>query len=102
VSPQILGLIIWTFGSLLSLFINVFFFSIIIWVILSWLAPTRHHAISETLYLLTDPILGPARRLMRPIGGFDLSPIVAIIILKLVEILLISPITNYGIHLAVN
>ena len=36
------------------------------------------------LYTITEPVLGPLRRVIPPLGGFDLSPIVALIGLQLV------------------
>ena len=48
-------------------------------VILSWfpLSPNSPMAgIYSFIYTLTEPVLGPLRRIMPPLGGFDLSPIV--------------------------
>ena len=48
-------------------------------VILSWfpLSPNSPMAgIYSFIYTLTEPVLGPVRRIMPPLGGFDLSPIV--------------------------
>ena len=43
---------------------------------------------------LNEPLLRPARRLVPPISGFDLSPVVVMIALKLVEILFIRTIED--------
>ena len=48
-------------------------------VILSWLplSPNSPMAgVYSFIYTLTEPVLGPLRRVMPPLGGFDLSPIV--------------------------
>jgi YggT family protein len=35
------------------------------------------------LYTITEPVLGPIRRVIPPLGGFDLSPLVVLIGLQL-------------------
>ena len=57
-------------------------------VILSWflLRPTNRLAI--ILYQLTEPFLAPLRRIIPRIGMFDFTPLVAIIILRLIVRLL--------------
>ena len=50
----------------------------------SWFAP-----IARTIYQLTEPILAPIRRLLPDMGMFDLSPMVAIVIIILVQSFLI-------------
>ena len=57
-------------------------------VILSWfsLSPTNRLAI--ILYQVTEPFLAPLRRIIPRVGMFDFTPLVAIIILRLVAGLL--------------
>ena len=81
-------------AQLLSLLVNVFFFAIIIQVILSWVNPGKYNPVIALVYSLTEPLLGPARRVIPPIGGLDLSPIVVIVALKLVDLLFIAPIMD--------
>ncbi len=37
------------------------------------------------LYTITEPVLGPLRRVIPPIGGFDLSPLVVFFGLRLLQ-----------------
>jgi len=90
-SPQIGGLVILSIADLLGLLINVFIFSILIQVIISWVNPGMHNPMMGLLHSLTEPLLGPARRVIPPISGLDLSPIVVIIILQLTSMLAVSP-----------
>lgn len=90
-SPQIGGLVILSIADLLGLLINVFIFSILIQVIISWVNPGMHNPVMGLLHSLTEPLLGPARRVIPPISGLDLSPIVVIIILQLTSMLAVSP-----------
>lgn len=74
--------------ELVILSLNLFFFAILIRVILSWVAPNNYNPVTALLNSLSEPILRPFRRLIPPIGGFDISPIFAIILLQAVVIFL--------------
>ena len=66
---------------------DVFFFSILAMVILSWVSPGGN-PISGLLRSITSPILTPIQRVMPVMGGFDLSPLVALILLQFFRIIL--------------
>ena len=61
--------------------------------ILSWLIAfnvvnTRNQFVAgvvEFLYRITEPVLAPIRRLMPNLGGLDISPIILILIIILVQ-----------------
>jgi YggT family protein len=93
-SPHFAGVLMLSIAQLLSLLVNVFFFAIIIQVILSWVNPGNYNPVIALVYSLTEPLLGPARRVIPPMGGLDLSPIVVIVALKLVDLLFIAPIMD--------
>lgn len=61
---------------------------IIVGVILSWVGQGFRHPIVPLVYQLTEPVLAPIRRVLPPLGGFDLSPLVAIIAIQFLIILL--------------
>jgi YggT family protein len=71
---------------LLRQLINLYVLVIIGRIILSWF-PISRGGLMETvysaLYTITEPVLGPVRRALPPLGGFDLSPIVVIFGLQL-------------------
>jgi len=94
VSLSILGLFVFAIADLLELLLNVFFFTILIQVIMSWVNPGGHNPAIALLYGINEPLLSRARRLIPPISGFDLSPIVVMIALQLLSILLIAPIKD--------
>jgi YggT family protein len=75
--------------ELVTLTINVLIFSIFVQVILSWLNPDPHNPIIGILNTLTAPILRPARKLIPPTGGLDLSPIVALIGMTFIKLAII-------------
>jgi len=78
-------------GSLFQLVIlslRLFMFAIIIRIVLSWLAPQTHNPATALLTSITEPLLRPMRRLLPPLGGFDVSPVFVIILLGAASILL--------------
>ncbi len=68
--------------------LNLFFFVILIKVVLSWVAPQNYNPIIALLNTMAEPVLIPFRRIVPAIGGFDISPIFAIVLLKAAEIVL--------------
>jgi YggT family protein len=62
--------------------LNLFFFAVLIMVILSWVAPQAYSPITAFVSAIAQPILRPFRRLIPTIGGLDISPIFAIILLQ--------------------
>jgi len=93
-TPQIGGLAMLSIAELLGLMINVFVFSILIQVIISWVNPGMYNPVMGLLHSLNEPLLGPARRVIPPISGLDLSPIAVIIFLQLVSMLAVAPIRD--------
>jgi YggT family protein len=68
--------------------INIYFFAILAAIVLSWIAPRSHHPAIALLYQLTEPVMAPVRRLLPPLGGLDLSPILVFLAINVLEILL--------------
>lgn len=91
VNASLFGALAWSLPALVELFINIFLFAILIRVILSWVNPDPYNPAMALLSRLTDPIMRPAQRLIQPIGGIDLSPILVIMGLVLLEMLLVPP-----------
>ncbi|HEY5700854.1 MAG TPA: YggT family protein [Gammaproteobacteria bacterium] len=94
IAPGFAVIAILSVAELLQLCIYVFLFSIIVQVVLSWLNPDTYNPVTALLYRLNEPLLRPARRLLPPFSGIDLSPLVVIIVLQLASILLVRPIRD--------
>lgn len=78
-----------------SLFLRVLSMLIVARAILSWFRPRGYsklyNDIERALYVLTEPILAPIRSALPPIGpGIDFSPLVALILIDLVQRLLVG------------
>lgn len=83
-------LLIWSLIGVTALFLNIFFFAMIISVILSWVAPASHNPGAELVNQICEPILAPFRRMLPNLGGLDISPILAFMVLKLLDMLVIN------------
>ncbi len=81
--------------SFIDVFVGVYTLLIFAYVLLSWVrlpySPTLER-IQRFLYETCDPYLRLFRRVVRPIGGIDLSPIIAIFTLVIVGRLLTAAI----------
>jgi YggT family protein len=86
--------------ELVDLAFNVFLYAIVIQAILSWITPDPYHPLYSLLTDLVEPILHPCRRLIPPLGGLDLSPLVALIGLQVLKMLLIPPLQQLVAMLA--
>jgi YggT family protein len=66
----------------------LYFYCIFFYALLSLVAPGQPSPISYLLGSICEPVLAPIRRLIPPIGGFDLSPLWAGIAIQALLILL--------------
>ena len=94
------GLLVIALGELCSKVVYVFIFGIFIQVIASWIAPGTYNPVLAVVDSLTAPIMRPIRRVVPPLGGLDLSPMVAILFLYLSLMLIVQPIKDMGRILA--
>lgn len=94
--PHPLGLLILAVGDALKMLIMTFFYAIILQVLVSWLQP--YSPVSRILYQVTLPIMRPFQRLIPPIGGIDISPIPALIVLQLLIMLVVNPLMSLGLN----
>lgn len=83
-------LLVWAILGITSLFVNIFFFALIISVILSWVAQGSRNPAVELVMQVTEPLLAPFRKFLPNLGGLDISPIFAFIALNLINNFLIA------------
>lgn len=82
VSLVIVGLI-----EIIKEVFNLMFWMLIIRALLSWVSQGQN-PIEYVIAQLTEPFLRPIRKIIPPIGGLDLSILVAIIALQFIKLLL--------------
>ena len=78
--PQ--ALIFDSLRRLLLSIVQLYWILILFSIILSWMQPHQHSPLTAVLSELTEPLLKPMRRIIKPIGGLDLSPIPLLILLS--------------------
>ena len=96
--PNVVGLLIISFGDMLRLFIQVMTGALFIYVIMSWVQPFS--PMQRLLHQVVMPVLGPFQRVMPPVAGFDLSIIPAFVVLQLITIVFVNPLVQWGIGVA--
>lgn len=85
-AAAVIGFIFFVAGAILTLLV----WAIIISAILSWLFAFdvinhRNRFVSQLAYALdriTGPVLAPLRRFIPPLGGIDVTPIIALILIQ--------------------
>ncbi|HEV2010818.1 MAG TPA: YggT family protein [Candidatus Limnocylindria bacterium] len=77
----------------LEAFINVLFLALTLVifgrVILSWVPTRLPWGLNDFIFSVTEPILSPIRRALPMAAGMDFSPLIALVLLQLVEQLLL-------------
>lgn len=69
--------------QILSTTLRLYSFSILIYVLMSWLPGARETKFGEILGAICEPYLEFFRRFIPPLGFIDISPIIALIVLQL-------------------
>jgi YggT family protein len=95
--PNIAILAIWGALGVIGLLVNIYFFALLAMIILSWVAPGSQHPAIGLLHQITEPVMAPFRRLLPPMGGLDLSPILLFIVINVVQIALRHMATSVGL-----
>jgi len=72
--------------EILCQLVSLYQVAIVVRIILSWFPSSQGPMASAQYWLMriTEPVLGPVRRALPPLGGLDLSPIVVLLFLQIV------------------
>jgi len=93
----VLGNLIIAIGDILDIALTVYMWILIISAIISWVNPDPYNPIVRTLYLLTEPVLRPIRRIIGyRLGPLDISPMIAILAIYFIKKFLIVSIIELG------
>jgi YggT family protein len=60
-------------GFLLSLVLYAFMICLLIRAVFSWIEPYPKNTVHRLSFQVTEPFLAPVRRLVPPVGGFDIA-----------------------------
>ncbi|MEO8445738.1 MAG: YggT family protein [Gammaproteobacteria bacterium] len=86
--PEVWQILALALLGIAKLAFNVFIWSIIIYVVLSWVSPGGYNPGMAIVAALVEPVLAPFRRVIPPVGGLDLSPLFALLALQALSMLL--------------
>lgn len=75
-------MVVFTF---LHMLLTVLYIALLIRVVLGWVNPPWGQQPFRLLLEITEPILAPLRRVIPPLGMFDISPIVAFVVLYFLQ-----------------
>jgi YggT family protein len=91
VSLPVQELLFYSLLRLVALTLWFYTVALFVYVILSWFGDRGMNPLGVLLSQLVEPVLRPARRLLPPIGGFDLSPLIVLLLLQAAMIALPLP-----------
>jgi YggT family protein len=69
-------MLIWSVFGITLMFVNIYFFGMLIVAIASWIAPNSYSPPVVLLTQILEPVIRPIRKIIPPMGGIDLSFIV--------------------------
>ena len=83
------------FFNFINLFFTALWLAILGRVIMSWVGVMGANnpvidTINQLLLQITEPILSPIRRLIPPLGMFDLTPMIALILISVIRQVLVA------------
>lgn len=68
--------------------LQFYFFAVLVYALLSWVAPGTYSPAASLLAAICEPLLRPVRRVLPPLGGLDLSALFVLIALQALQILI--------------
>ena len=86
-------------AQVLNTLITVYIWIIIIRVLISWVSPDPFNPLVQFLIRATDPVLEPARRIIPTIGPLDISPMIVLLLLQVIQHFLIRTLFDIAIRL---
>ncbi|MDH3388843.1 MAG: YggT family protein [Gammaproteobacteria bacterium] len=90
------GLLVFCIADLIALLLTVFLVAVIIKVILSWVSPGHYNPVIGLVDRIARPVLKPVQKFIPAIGGLDLSPLFATLLLIIAKMLIVPPIIYLG------
>jgi YggT family protein len=97
--PTLAGLAVIALSDLIGFVLMTMLILIIVRVILSFVGGDSYHPIIPLVYQLTEPVLKPVRTRMPALGGLDLSPMIVLLTIALLQALLVAPLFDLGLRL---
>ncbi|WAH35219.1 YggT family protein [Alicyclobacillus dauci] len=84
-----------TIYMVLSYCFRIYSYMMLVWIIMSWIPNMRYSRIGTLLGKLVDPYFSIFRRFIPPLGGIDLSPIVAFFVYRIIVSLILGQVLPF-------
>ena len=81
-------------GQFIQIFAFVLTWAIIIRALLSWFSFSGAQPVFRLLVEITEPVLGPIRRVLPTAGMLDFSPLVALLLIQVISNILLSQLSR--------
>ncbi len=85
---DVASIAVWAMLGSIGLFLKLYFWGLLITIIASWVAPQSSNPALVLLRQIIDPVMEPIRKKMPDMGGLDLSPMVIMVAIMIIEIIL--------------
>lgn len=83
--------------GLVNFAFNVYWWLIFARVVISWIPTDPYHPLIKFIRKATDPVLVPLRNLLPTIGMIDISPMVALLVLKFIQGILVNTLWRWNL-----
>lgn len=90
------GTLVLGVADLLNFFAIVYLITVFVWALLSYVNVDARNPLVPLLGKIVEPLLKPFRKILPLIGGFDLSPVLAILAILLFRIVIVAWLMNVG------
>jgi len=96
--PSLPGLLLIALADMIGWVLVLMLVLIFVRVVLSFVGGDSRQPVVPLVFQLTEPMLGPIRRKLPALGGLDLSPMVAILVIALLRALVVQPLLDLGLR----
>ena len=86
-------------ASILDMALSFFMWLIIIRALISWVSPDPYNPIVRFLVSATDPVLRPVQRMLPPMSGLDLSPLVVIFLIYFLQMFVVRTLHDIALRM---
>ncbi len=78
------------FARFIDILVRLLSLAILVRVLLSWIPIDRNGRFAEIILQITEPVVGPIRKVLPTLGGLDFSPMIAMILIEMVRTVVIN------------
>ncbi|WP_293265575.1 YggT family protein [Neptunomonas sp.] len=85
IQVDLVQLLIVAIVGLVNSVLDIYFYAVIGSIIISWVAPGSFHPAPQLIGQITEPLFKLAQKVIPPLGGLDLSPILIFLAIQIIQ-----------------